>query len=373
MLKRLLCLLLALLSPACAAAADLGDTLDSLFRQYKAVGGVVVAARGGEIVFHYNYGWANKKEKLPVTDETYFKTASVSKLVSSLGVMRLVEDGLLDLDAPIGDYLGYPVRNPKHKDTPVTLRQLMSHTSSITGGYTGTAPLQTLLSRAAHWEKWTPGSRYDYSNLGAGVMGSLMEAVTGQDVNTYMQERVWTPLGIDAGYRVPLLDAPEQAALRYKADGTLARRADFYLSEAWDPRALPEQHYGITVGDVWIRGDDLCRIGMMMAGGGELNGVRLLREDTVTLMLSDPKGQPGVTADSPYGLCVERVTSLLPGKTLYGHQGLSDGIVCNLYWDPETQFVFALITNGSSTRMENHICKLSRKAFAAVWDAFGTE
>lgn len=373
MLKRLYALLLVLMLPACAAAANLPDTLDSIFHQYKTSGAVVVVAKDGEIIFHHDYGYANKKDKLPVTKETYFKTASVSKLVSSLGIMRLVEEGRLDLDAPIGAYLGYPVENPRHKGDAVTLRQIMSHTSSICGGYLSAQPLQRLLGRADHWQKWQPGSRYDYSNMGAGIMGALMESVTGQDVNTCMKERVFTPLDIDAGYRVHLLNAPEKAAQRYNAEGRLARRTNFYLTEPWDPRPLPEQHYGITVGDVWIRGDDLCRIGMMMANGGELSGVRLLQPETVALMTSDQKGNPGVTADSPYGLCVERVNSLLKDRMLYGHQGLSDGIVCNLYWEPESQFVFALITNGSSTKMENHICKVSRKAFAAAWQVYGAE
>lgn len=373
MLKRLLILLLAFILPVSALAEGLDNELSAIFHRYKAVGGVVVAAKDGEIVYHFDYGYASKKGKLPVTADTYFKTASVTKLISGLRVLQLVEEGKLSLDAPIGGYLGYTVENPRHPGVAVTLRQIMSHTSSICGSYTSSLTLENLLARSDRWKSWKPGTRYAYSNLGAGTMGALMEAVTGQDVNTCVKEGVFAPLGIDAGYRVHLLEHPDSAALRYNAEGKLARSSTFYLTEAWEPYALPERHYTQTIGDMWIRGDDLCRLGMMLAAGGELDGVRVLSEDTVALMTSSQQGLGGITANPPYGLCVERVTSLVDGKTLYGHQGLSDGIVCNLYWEPESRFVFALITNGSSTAQENHICKLSRRAFAAVWEAYGAE
>lgn len=363
-MKRLLCLLL-LLIPRLALADDLSAALDDIFPRYNAAGAVVVVAREGQIVYHYDYGFANKQDRLPVTGETYFKTASVTKLVSALGVMSLVEEGQLALDAPIGSYLGYDVHNPSYASTPVTLRHLMSHTSSIKGSYPTGRQLSSLLRAAGRWNAWEPGTRYEYSNLGAGIMGSLMEAVTGQDVNTCLTEKVFRPLGIDAAYRVHLLAQPEKAALRYNAEGKLARQADFYLTEAWDPHASPETHYDITIGDIWIRGDDLCRLGMMLASGGSLDGVRILQEETVDAMMHT------VTAASPYGLCVERVDTLVEGTRFYGHQGMSDGVLCNLYWEPQTQFVFALITNGSVTSMDDRIAKLTRRVFTQAWASYG--
>lgn len=365
-MKRLICLFLLLLLPFPALADELTSALDRLFPRYHTTGAVVAVARQGQIVFHYDYGYADKKQHLPVTEETYFKTASVTKLVSALGVMRLVEDGLLALEAPIGSYLGYDVVNPAHADISITLRHLMSHTSGIKGSYSSGRQLSALLASPSRWNTWAPGTRYAYSNLGAGIMGSLMEAVTGQDVNTCLREQVFAPLSIDAGYRVHLLDHPEQAALRYNSDGWLARTADFYLTEPWDPRALPESHYDLTIGDLWIRGDDLCRLGMMLANNGCLDGVRILQTTTVDAMLHT------VTGRSPYGLCVERVDTLVDGLLFYGHQGMSDGVLCNLYWEPKTQFVFALITNGCDTRQDNRIALLSRQAFAHAWASYGT-
>lgn len=371
-MKRLFALLLALLMcplSALADHADLDARLAAIFPRYHTTGAVVVVARGNEIVYHYDYGWADKKEKKPVTAQTYFKTASVSKMISAIRVLQLVEAGQLSLDEPIESYLGYAVAHPSCPDTPVTLRMLMSHTSAISSSYSSGKTLQKLLNRK-HWESYRPGSRYKYSNLGAGIMGTLMETVTGQDVNTCVDAGVFQPLGIDAAYRTWLLDEPEQASLRYDAEGKLARARSFYPNEPYDPAAGAEAHYDLVIGDVWIRGDDLCRLGMMLCQGGTLNGVTILQPETVEKMTSSQQGKGGITADSPYALCVHRADSLLEDRMIYGHQGQSDGIVCNLYWDKESGFVFAMITNGCSGRMDNYICKVSRNAFAACWEVF---
>lgn len=105
---------------------------------------------------------------------------------------------------------------------------------------------------------------------------------------------------------------------------------------------------------------------MMLANNGCLDGVRILKTTTVDAMLHT------VTGRSPYGLCVERVDTLVDGLLFYGHQGMSDGVLCNLYWEPKTQFVFALITNGCDTRQDNRIALLSRQAFAHAWASYGT-
>lgn len=380
-IKRLLCLFCVLWLIPCAALADkeseLDETLAAIFPRYKTVGAVVVVAKDGEIVYHYDYGYAHKKNKEPITSDTYFKTASVTKLISAIRVMQLVEEGLLDLDAPIGDYLGFTVRNPRFKETPVTLRQLMTHTSSICqgGSYSRNRPLDEFLDAKLNiwstWETWEPGSKYKYCNFGAGLMGSLMECVTEQNINDCVREGVFQPLDIDAAYHVSLLKHPEKAAYIYEEDGTLHKSREAYLRESWDEEPNPNKHYNITIGDVWIRGDDLCRLGIMLCQEGELDGVRVLKASTVREMMASQKGKGDVKIDSPYGLCVNRVDNLLDDRMIYGHQGLSGGVLCNLYFEPESQLVFAMITNGSSTSMDHRIGKLTRRVFAEVWDVYG--
>lgn len=383
MLKRLICLFAAvvLLIP-CAFAEEeltLDEEFSALLKRYKTTGAVLTIAKDGEIVYQLNYGYADKKAEELVTDDTYFRLASVTKMITAIHVMQLVEQGLLDLDADISDYFGYTIRNPHYKNDPITLRQLMSHTSSINaaGGYTNDPDgyiwkmLSLERSRVANYYKHKPGSKYVYSNFGAGLMGSLIEIATGKNFGQSVEEGVFAPLGIDAAYNVNLLDEPEKITNLYSDEGKLRTAKSNYLKRTWDDSVNPEYHFKSTAGALWMRGEDLCRLGIMLCQGGTVDGVTILQPDTVYEMMSSQEGNPGVTCDSKYGLCVYRKSELLDDRIVYGHQGMSGGVVVGLFFDPESQLVFSLITNGSDSRMDNYMTIIIRKLFALTWEKFG--
>ena len=227
-LTLLLCLLVCLL-PALASAlteAELDQQVDTAFSKSRAIGGVLAVIRYGEILYQRAYGYEEKATLDPVTEDTYFRIASVTKMVSGIGLMQLVERGLLDLDQDISDYFGYPIANTYYPDTPITLRQLMSHTStlSIAGGYGSNHPIYEMLSEAVrrrgNYTEDVPGSVYAYSNFGAGVAGAILEAVTGKSVNRYMTDHVFAPLQIDASYDPATLHDPDAVATLYNTNGT---------------------------------------------------------------------------------------------------------------------------------------------------------
>ncbi len=222
-MKRLLafCLICLLALPGLARAEDvdvaaLDEAIRWAFAKRGATGGVVLVAVGGEICYEYAYGMAHLRDRTPMTMDHCFRIASVTKLVSAIHVMQLVEQGKLALDAPIGDVLGYPVRNPKYPQADITLRMLMTHTSSITNtdGYIWNGwNLRELLATGKDgaradisYERYAPGTQYLYSNFGAGVMGSLIEAATGKNLNDSVTEGLFAPLGVNAAYHVSLLN-----------------------------------------------------------------------------------------------------------------------------------------------------------------------
>ena len=151
---------------------------------------------------------------------------------------------------------------------------------------------------------------------------------------------------------------------------------EFYF--AGNPRLSPRGawqyilgHYRITVGSLWIRPRDLMRLALLMCHKGTEEGVTLLQPETVEEMMSEQKGKGAVTADTPYGLCVHHETSLVKGKTFYGHQGMFQDVLCDVYYDPETDFVFLLVTNGGNNSMNDHVTSLCRKTFALAWETYG--
>ena len=358
--------------------AELDEMFGKIFKSYKVTGGELVVAKDGEIVYQRNYGYAyTLYDKERVDDETYFKIASVTKFVTGIHVMQLVEQGLLDLDTDISEYLGYPGVNFYYPKVPITLRTLMSHTSSLStkGGYNKVSnTLSQLIAKSSkkknNFMKRAPGSAYEYSNFGAGIMGSLIECVTGKNLNDSIRESLFEPLGIDASFAPTLLEKPEKISSIHNSKGQPKLSRSKLLKNEWDPSVNPDKHYRITVGDLWLRGRDLCRLGMLMCNGGELDGVRILSEETVAEMMSSQLGKGVVTCDSPYGLCVNRVDNLMEDRMVFGHQGMTDYVICNVYWDPETDFVFAMVTNGADNRMNDHIGRLSRKMYEAAWKAF---
>ncbi len=378
------CAAVLLFSCAAAQAGSAPDeeTVRMTFKKYKTSGGMVLAAKDGEIVFSQCYGWANKKSEEKVTPEHYFKLASVSKLVTALPLMKLVEEGRLDLDENIGQILGDPpfqAASGKYPKASITSRMLMTHTAAVNdskGMFMKGKPLTEALNpkknrTGSGFLDRKPGTYYKYSNYGAGILGCVLEAVTGERLSDAARELIFDPMGIDAAYDPHALQEPEMIVNTYRANGNSHITRSYRLKEAYRESVNLDKDYKESYGGVWIRGEDLCRIGIMLCDMGEIDGKRILQEETVKEMLSDQQGKGGITADSPYGLNVERVTNLLDGKMIYGHQGLAEGVLCSLYFDPETRFVFALVTNGCNVNAkDDHICALSRKLFEQMYGAF---
>ena len=178
-------------------------------------------------------GEADRATHRMATADSPVRIASISKLVTALGVMRLVDQGKLDLDRDLSDYLGYPLRNPAFPNQPITLRLLMSHQSSlIDGDDLYLIPFGTTLrERLADSRVWDarhgPGSGwFHYTNLNFPVVASVIEKVTGQRFDVAMQHLVLAPLGLDACFNWGAgcsAGAAGRAVVLYRANGNVAR------------------------------------------------------------------------------------------------------------------------------------------------------
>ena len=348
-----------------------------LFDRAGAVSGAVLIAQNGERVYEYYFGAEDRKTCRPVSDATVYKVASVSKMISAMGVMRLFDLGLIDLDEGLKTQDGYPIRNPHFPDAPITLRQVMSHTSSLLG----TAPYLTPpawegMTAADHqvFSGHTPGTRYEYANLNGGILCSVIERVSGQSFNTFMAENIFQPLGINAAYAAHLLPDPTRIATAYYSDDTVYCRGSQYVeidAAEYDDTCDPDSHYRTSVGSLYISLSGLEKLGIALAGDGTADGVRALSGYAVRLMRLDQASLPGssVTADSPFGLCVRRFTNT-DGIAWYGHQGRWEGLLTELFFEPDTQTVVVLVLDG--VQPSNNGFGLHRRAedalcFASAW------
>ena len=369
-MKRIAAVLTAFCLMASCAWAEIqtmNERVDRVFRDTRAVGGAFVVAQKGEIVYERYYGVQQKTTGVPVTEKSYFRCASVTKLVTGMGLMKMMDEGLLDPDEDISTYLGYEVRNPRFMDQPITLRHLMSHTAGLNEGASYNRK-SSLLSEMiavdqkarANFKEAAPGSSYAYSNFGAGITGSIIESVTGQDVSSYMRENFFAPLGIDAAYTATQIEEPEYLTATYHKDGSLYASPSYMLRQEYVQQAMPDQHYRVTVGSLLIRPRDLTRLGIALCGDGTVDGVRIISEKARSMMLEE-RDSDGITEDSPYRFFTIKQDTLLDGRSVYGHQGTDDGVVANLYVEPESETVFCVMTNGCKSNRDDGIMRITRR------------
>lgn len=191
---------------AAMTAQDLGTLFDEHavreMRKAGIAGAAIVVVKDGAIVFARGYGHADVSRQIPVSpDHTVFRIASVSKAVTYTAVMQLVEDGKLDLDVDIARYLDFAI--PAAFGKPLTMRHLMSHTAgfeeTVHGRWVEQEKLLSLrdyLVRHMPRRLFAPGAVPAYSTYGTTLAGYIVERVSGEPFETYMEKHVFAPLGM---------------------------------------------------------------------------------------------------------------------------------------------------------------------------------
>ena len=196
MFKRLfaISLLIAMSSAACATTPQADPPPAT----------VVVAFDRESITPLIVEGVRNKESGEPVEANDPVRIASISKLIMALATLRLVDEGKVDLDADVSDYLGWPVRSPNFPDAKVTLAQLLSHRSGLRDNAGYVIPLgESLQAKLAEPDAWyadaPPGEApFEYANLGSPVVATVLEAATDERFDAIMERTVFAPLGIEA-------------------------------------------------------------------------------------------------------------------------------------------------------------------------------
>ena len=308
--------------------------------------GTLVLSKNGQIFLTWSFGGVDEK--------TCFRIASVTKWVTAIGLMTLYDQGKLDLDRDISSYLGYKVRNPAYPDTPITARMLLSHTSSLSPDASNYHPDWARIGKKGYDpifnEAVEPGAMYAYADYNGALFGCLIEAISKQSVQNYLNNKVFKPLGLTAAYSPVFLPAGTACKDLLKKNGRVEISVQKDRTRKYNNKADPKGNNGYTVGKLYIDAASMTKLAQMMLGGGELNGIRILKSNTVKLMESDQK----LLADSPYGLSTVRLYQFDRG-TWYGHQGRYSGLSSNIYYQRETGITMALIMNGYDYELKDNI------------------
>lgn len=303
-------------------------------------GAVVVVGDHGRTVFRHAYGLrALEPQPAPLGTDDIFDLASLTKVIATTtAVMQLVEQGRLQLDAPAAAY--WPAFAANGKDA-ITLRQLLTHTSGLapdldlSKDWSGQD--EGLARAAAATPVRAPGTAFVYSDINFIVLGAIVARVSGEPLDVYAQHHLFGPLGMTATGFHPPASRLDRIVATERENGRLR------WGEVQDPTAY---RMGGVAGHAGLfsTADDLTRFARMLLGGGELDGVRILKPETVALM-TQPEGLPGGARrglgwdmSSAYSQGLDQAFG--PGS--FGHTGYTG---CLIWVDPVTQRYLIVLTS----------------------------
>src|ERR1700735_2378711 len=310
--------------------SDLGSFLDGLLptqiERGNIAGAVVLVVKDGKVLFAKGYGYSDVATKKPVTpDGTLFRPGSISKLFTWTAVMQLVEEGKLNLDRDVNDYLDFKLVPAFGK--PITLRNIMTHTS----GYQETAkdlfvsqasdlkPLGEYLQAHMPARIFPPGEVPAYSNYATALAGYIVQRVSGQPFNDYIEAHIFKPLNIaHSTYVQPLPDALKPL-----------------MSPGCVVATQPAKGYEIVqafpAGSSAVSAENMSHFMIAHLQDGQYDGARILKPETVALMHS----RQFAYNSALNGMCLGFYEETRNGHRIIGHAGDTDYFHSDLHLMPD--------------------------------------
>ncbi|MES2603376.1 MAG: serine hydrolase domain-containing protein [Pseudomonadota bacterium] len=339
-------------------------------------GAVTLVARHGKIAHLQAQGVMDIETGKPMETDTIFRLASMSKPVAALAIMMLLEEGKVALNDPVSTYLpGFEqqqvvVRTGEGNDDfylipaerEITIKDLLTHTSGLMSGPVGTrAGNAAFTARHQTGLAWVddlgqtplefqPGTRWAYSAVaGFDVLSRIVEKVSGVSFEDFLQQRVFTPLKMDDIFFWPNDDQRQRLVGSYVLNeaGALTARPN--------PDSMSGEVFFSGAGGLMATAEAYAQFAMMLAQGGELNGVRLLGTRTTELMRSAfiSDALPGRSPGEGYGLGVRVVTDPVKAGSLLspGTYGWSGFYGTYVFMDPQEELVGVMLIQSPITPM----------------------
>lgn len=356
------------------------DVLQGYVDRNEVAGIVGLIARSGEVVYHKSFGSRDVNAKAPMSNDTIFRIASMTKPITTVGLMQLWEQGRFQLRDPLSKFLpefsdmrvALPIEpadsarglfKTVEATSPITIQQLLTHTAGLANPYRGATqdlyrgvraklePGSTIGDYVTALAKlplnFHPGERWEYGPA-TDVAGRLIEVISGMTLDEYFRENIFEPLGMtDTHFYLPESKLPRFAALyRPDSDGKIELQDRPDANSRW----VKEPHvYFSGGGGLVSTSTDYFRFHQMMLNGGELDGVRILGSRTVRLMTTNHTGDKAVWlrgAGFGFGLGYSVTTELGPSgmPSAVGTYGWG-GAFCTVFWvDPSDKLIGILMT-----------------------------
>jgi CubicO group peptidase (beta-lactamase class C family) len=335
-----------------AQTAKAETDVAAIMKRYEAIGLSVAVVKDGRITYTNTFGYKDIDTKTPIAKDDIFRIASISKSFTATSLMQLVEAKKISLDDDFGKLVGFPIRNPKFPKTVITLRMVLSHTSSLNDsqGYFNLDVINP--AKGAEWAKcyndYEPGKGYQYCNLNFNMAGAVLEKLSGERFDQYVKHHILDPLKLYGGYCVDSLNQGKFVTL-YAYDTATKKYTASPL--AYAPRHEELRNYiaGYTTpvlsptGGMKISATELARYMCMHMYMGKFDGVRIISKKSSKIM------QTPVDQKEGYGLALHTMNDVIPGEKMMGHTGTAYGQYSVMIFSPDKKFGIVAMTNGCNT------------------------
>jgi CubicO group peptidase (beta-lactamase class C family) len=336
--------------------SEMDAAINDAVAQHHCPGGVLWLEHNGD-VYKKAYGFrALVPATEPMTEDTIFDAASLTKVVATTpAIMLLIERGQVKLDEPVCSYI--PEFKGEGREA-VTVRELMTHTSGLPEDIeTKTdwhGQVEAIKKACAEKLRTPPGTNFKYSDINFILLGEIVQRVSHTPLEVFVQREIYAPLKMkDTGY-LPSPEKLPRIAPTEVVDGKPWRGV------VHDPTA---RHMGGVAGHagLFITAADLARYARMLLNLGELDGVRILKPDTVSLMTS-VQTPPGIAAKRGLGWDIDSAFSGPRGEHFpigsYGHTGWTGG---SLWIDPSSKTFIIFLSNRNHPSEAGSVIALRRK------------
>ena len=358
---------------------EIQETVDKL----NVVGLSISVIENNKISYSQGFGYADIDKNIKTDTNTIYRIASISKSITASAIMKLYEEGKFKLDDDINDYLnGFEVRNPNFPDEKITFRMLLTHTSSIIDGDT-----YSTIYDIQDFGDYKPGDQFEYSNYGYNLLATLIEQISNQDFEDFVQENIFKPLNMKASFNPNKFEDVDNIAVLYGID----EDGNYY--ERLNDKKRIEDNIVISstvrdkdgkiplgnafkyspMGGLRTSPNELAKFMIMLSNKGLYNGTRVLKKDTVELM--EQIHWYGDALNGLYkckGLGLHITDDLIEGSRLIGHTGEAYGLLSNMFYDENRKFGYIMMLNGNNykfgddgfTKVEKEIAKIIEKNFS---------
>lgn len=363
---------------------NLRDLLQQVSVKHDLMGGSLVIFNDEKILAEGYYGRSDYRRRIATNSRTIYRVASISKMITAIAMMQLIEKNVCSLDKDVSQILGYSVQNPSYPHNPITVRMLLSHTSGITDSKSYSQFISSttneksipnlyeiLNKEGIYYSDLTyspdkPGTYFQYSNINYVIVATIIEKITRERFDHYCKKNIFNILDLKASFNPQAIKNVNNVAVLYrKKDGQWLPQTDNFKGKRPNLQNLSGYIAGINAGRLGPQGSlrssakDIAKIMISLNKNPQKQSKVLLRKSTVDTMYSsqwieqDSNGNNYNGLFRNWGLGIHRLTgkpnadiALPNSRLMLGHCGEAYGLISAAYYDPERKLGFVFITNG---------------------------